>query len=146
MRQSLQKVCLSLLVGLPAVLLACGGSTAPSGNSAAGSYTAISFVTTGSSGRRDELLAGSSLAMNLNANGTTSGYLHIAASGANPVIDADMAGTWTQSGFTVTISQNVDTFVRNTSFAMSVDPARGWDLYGETIYSNVRVQVLLKQG
>jgi hypothetical protein len=146
MRQSLKKTCLGLFVGLPAALLACGGSTAPSGNSAAGSYTAISFVTTGSSGRRDELLAGSTLVLNLSANGTTSGHLHIAASGANPVIDADMAGTWTQSAFTVTISQNVDTFVRNTSFAMSVDPTRGWDLYGETIYSNVRVQVLLKQG
>jgi hypothetical protein len=57
-----------------------------------------------------------------------------------------MAGRWTQTGFTVNISQSADTFVRNTSFSMSLDPAGGWDLSGDTNYANNRVQVVLKQG
>jgi hypothetical protein len=147
MRQSLKKSRSILLAGLPALLLACGGSTtAPSGNSAAGSYTAIYFRTTGTAGQKDEIMAGSTLILNLSPAGTTSGHLHIAASGGNPAFDADMAGTWTQIGFTVNISQSADTFVRNTSFSMSRDPAGGWDLSGEANYSNTRVQVVLKQG
>jgi hypothetical protein len=145
-RQSLRKARSILLVGLPAALLACGSSTTPpSGNSAAGSYSAISFVTTGSGGQRNEVLAGSTLVLNLNADGTTSGHLHIAASGANAAFDADMAGTWTQTGFTVNISQGADTFVRNMPFTMSFDPAGGWDLFGDTVYSNTRIQMILKQ-
>ena len=146
MRQSLRKSRAILFVGLPVALLACGSSTtAPSGNSAAGSYGAIYFVTTGSAGQRNELLAGSTLVLNLNADGTTSGHLHVAAAGGNPAFDADMAGTWTQTAFTVTISQSVDTFVRNMSFSMSFDAAGGWDLYGDTVFSGTRIQILLKQ-
>ena|ERR1700674_898985 len=146
MRQSLRKSRSILLVGLPAVLLACGGSTtAPSGNSAAGSYTAIYFRTTGNAGQKDEIMAGSTLILDLSTAGTTSGHLHIAASGGNPAFDADMAGRWTQTGFTVNISQSADTFVRNTSFSMSLDPAGGWDLSGDANYANTRVQVVLKQ-
>lgn len=145
MRQSLRKSRSILFVGLPAALLACGSSTtSPSGNSAAGSYTAISFLTTGSAGQRNEILAGSTLALNLNADGTASGNLHIAASGANPAFDADMAGTWTQTGFTVNISQSADTFVRNMPFTMSFDPAGGWDLFGDAVFSNTRFQIVLK--
>jgi hypothetical protein len=118
---------------------------APSGNSAAGNYTAISWVTTGNTGQRFELTAGSTLVLNLSAAGTTSGHLHIAASGANPAFDADMAGTWTQNGFTVNISQSVDTFVRNMPFEMSLDPAGGWDLSGDMTFANTRIQIVLKQ-
>jgi hypothetical protein len=146
MRQSLRKSRAILFVGLPAALLACGSSTtAPSGNSAAGSYTAISFLTTGSAGQRNELQAGSTLVLNLNADGTTSGHLHIAAAGANPAFDADMAGTWTQNAFTVNISQSADTFVRNMPFSMSFGAAGGWELYGDTVFSNTRIQILLQQ-
>lgn len=146
MRQSLRKSRAILFVGLPVALLACGSSTTtPSGNSAAGSYSAIYFVTTGSAGQRNEVLAGSTLVLNLNADGTTSGHLHVAAAGANPAFDADMAGTWTQTAFTVNISQRADTFVRNMSFSMSFDAAGGWDLYGDTVFSGTRIQVLLKQ-
>ena len=145
MRQSLRKSRSVLFVGLPAVLLACGSSTTtPSGNSAAGSYTAFSFVTTGSAGQRNEILAGSTLVLNLNADGTTSGHLHIAASAANPALDADMAGTWTQTGLTVNISQSADTFVRNMPFSMSFDAGGGWDLFGDAVFSGTRIQIVLK--
>ena len=147
MRQSWKKSRSILLVGLPALLLACGGSTtAPSENSAAGSYTAIYWVTTGGTGQKSELLAGSTLSLNLNADGTTSGQLHIAASGANQAVDADMAGTWTQNLFTVNISQSADTFVRNMPFKVAVDPNGGWHLLGDQTFSSTRIQIDLKQG
>lgn len=146
MRQSWNDSRSIFLVGLPALLLACGSSTTtqPSGNSAAGNYTALYWVTTGNSGQRSELLAGSTLVLNLSAAGTTSGHLHVAASGANQALDADMAGTWTQNGFTVNISQSADTFVRNITFQMFLDPNGGWDLEGDENFTGGRVQLILK--
>ncbi len=135
-----------LLIGLPALLLACGDSTSPSGNSAAGNYTAIYFVTTGGGGQRNEIQAGSTLILNLKADGTTSGHLHIAASGGSQPFEADMAGTWTQNGMTVDISQIADTFVGDTLFTLAPDPNGGWDLVGDDVFSNTRVQVTLKRG
>lgn len=136
---------LLLLVGLPALLLGCDDSTSPSGNSAAGNYTAISFVTTGSSGQRNEIQEGSTLVLNLNANGKTSGHLHMAASTGSSALDADMAGTWTQTGTTVEISQSEDTFVRDMPFELAPDPAGGWDLIGDSVFSGRRVQVTLRR-
>jgi hypothetical protein len=147
MRQSWKMSRSILLVGLTATLfLACGSSTTqPSGDSAAGNYTASSFVTSGNSGQRNELAYGSTLVLNLTAAGTTSGHLHIAANGAIQAFDADMAGTWTQSGTTVSISQSVDTFVRNTPFQLFYDPAGGWELVGDQIFSGTLFQIVLKR-
>jgi hypothetical protein len=81
--------------------------------------------------------------LTLHANGRTSGNLHLAATGSRPAFDADMSGTWVQSGSTISISQSADTFVRNTSFEMSPDPVRGWDLAGDTNFANTHVQIVL---
>jgi len=63
-----------ILFGI-ATLVACGGdSTAPS-NTLAGAYVATQFVTTGSSGQTNQLLAGSTLSLNLDASGTVTGHL-----------------------------------------------------------------------
>jgi hypothetical protein len=146
MRQSLKKLCPMLAMVLPALFLACGDSTSPSADFAAGNYTAVSFVTTSSSGMRDELQAGSTLTLNLNANGTTSGHLHVAASGGNPVFDADMAGTWFRAGTTVTINQSADTFVKDMPFELIPDPAgTSWDLMGDAGFSGTRIQITLRR-
>ena len=144
MRQSWRKLRSIVLTGVPVLLLACGSSTTePSGNSAAGSYAPTLWVTVGGTGQTSELQAGSTLILNLNADGTTSGHLHIAATGSRPVFDADMAGTWTQTGTTITISQSADTFIRNTSFEMSPDPVSGWDLAGDTTFASTHIQIIL---
>ena len=144
MRQSWWKLRSILFAGLAVLSLACGSSTtAPSGNSAAGSYSPMLWITTGGSGQTSELQAGSTLILNLNADGTTSGHLHIAASGSRSAVDADMAGTWTQTGTTIRISQNADTFIRNTSFEMSPDPVSGWDLAGDTNFASTHIQIIL---
>src|SRR5438876_199086 len=86
-------------------------STAPS-SPLVGSYNAVQFITTGSSGQTNQILAGSTLSIDLAPNGRTTGHLHVAPSGVNPAFDADMAGTWAQNGSAVTFSQTADTFVR----------------------------------
>jgi hypothetical protein len=128
-----------------AAISACGGSeaTAPS-VPIAGSYAATEFVTTGSSGQTNQILAGSTLVLVLLANGNVSGLLHMAASGGNPAFDADMNGTWTQTGNTIAFSQTADTFVRNMTFTL-VPNVNSWQLSGDQVFSGTEVKVTLKQ-
>jgi hypothetical protein len=133
----------TLLLAFAVSAAACGDSNAPTGVPV-GDYTAIQFVTTGSSGQRDELAAGSTLSLNLASNGTTSGHLHVAASASNPVLDADMAGTWREDGSVVTVSQQADTFVKNMPFALSNDLVNGWILVGDKSFNSVRIQLTLR--
>jgi hypothetical protein len=126
-----------------AALVACGGnSTAPS--SIAGSYVATQFTTTGSSGQTNQILAGSTLSLILSANGSVSGHLHLAATNGNPVFDADMAGTWTQTGTAITFAQTADTFVRNMTFAI-VANGNLWELVGDGGPAGTRIQITLSQ-
>ena len=127
-----------------AVLVGCGSdSTAPS-QPPVGSYSAIEFVTTGNSGQTNQLVIGGSLNMNLAANGTTSGHLHLAASGGNPAFDADMAWTWTMTGNVVKFTQSADTFVRNMDFTLQPIATDTWDLIGDQVFSGTRVQLTLR--
>ena len=133
----------TLLLGFAVFAAACGDANAPTGIPI-GNYSAIQFVTTGSSGQRDELAAGSTLTLNLASNGTTSGHLHVAASTSSPVFDADMAGTWKEDGSIVTVSQVADTFVKDMPFTLSFDPANGWILVGDKSFNSVRIQLTLR--
>jgi hypothetical protein len=142
-RKTRRKTRSILHAGLPVLLLACGSSTAPAANSVAGSYIPIIWVTTGGTGQTSELQVGSTLTLTLHANGLTSGHLHMAATVARPLFDADMSGTWIQNGSTISISQSVDTFVQHTSFEMSPDPVKGWDLAGDTNFAGTHIQIIL---
>jgi hypothetical protein len=127
-----------------ATLLACGSdTTAP--NPLVGSYHATQWTTTGSSGQTNQLLVGSTLNITLNSDGTTTGHLHVAASGGNPAVDADMAGTWTQQGNTVTFDQVADTFVRDMPFTLVANGST-WALTGDHVFSGQLVQLTLSQG
>jgi hypothetical protein len=133
----------TVLLAFAVSAAACGDSSAPTGLPV-GNYTAIQFVTTGSSGQRDELAAGSTLTLNLASNGTTSGHLHVAASASNPVLDADMAGTWREDGNVVTVSQAADTFVKDMPLTLSNDLVNGWILVGDKTFNSVRIQLTLR--
>ena len=143
MRQSLMRIG-PILLGI-AGMVACGGgdSTAPP-SVLVGSYNAVQFVTTGSSGQTNQILAGSTLSINLMPNGTTTGHLHMAESGGNSAFDADMAGTWTQTGNSVTFSQAADSFVRNITWAVAA-AGSSWQLEGDGVFSGTRTQVTLSQ-
>jgi hypothetical protein len=135
-----------LLIGLPGLLLACGGSDEPSSSPYAGSYVATSWTATGNSGHQDHILAGSTLQITLAANGTTTGHLHLAATAANPVFDADMAGTWTVSGNVIDFTQVADTFVRDMPFTVDSDIHGITTLSGARTFSGTRIQLTLTRG
>ena len=84
--------------------------------------------------------------MNLNSNGTTSGHLHVAANGTTPVVDADMAGTWTLNGDVVTFTQAADTFVRNMPFTVQRAGRNVVGMAGDLIFSGTRINVTLAPG
>ena len=146
MRQSLKPSYSLLSIVLPALFLACGGDSTSPANTATGNYTAISFVTTGTGGQRNEVLAGSTLTLNLNANGTTSGHLHVAANGSDPAFDSDLPGTWTQTGTTVELTMPaVDTFVEDMPLELTPNSLGGWDLEGTGGFSGTQVQLTLRR-
>ena len=132
-----------ILIGI-AALVACGGDSTAPNSTVAGSYVATQFVTTGSSGQTNQILAGSTLSLNLNANGSVTGHLHLAATNSNPVVDADMAGTWAQAGNTVTFAQTADTFVNDMTFDV-VANGNLWQLVGDQVFSGTRIQITLNQ-
>ena len=143
MRQSLRNTRALLLIGLPAIVLACGGSDEPSATPIAGTYAATFFQTTGSSGQRNEIAAGSTLTISLAANGTTTGHLHVAASGANPVFDSDLAGTWSATGNVVDFVQVADNFVDDILFTWGSDIQGISTLAGDQVFSGTRIQITL---
>ena len=128
------------------VVLGCGGdkTTTSPPLSIVGSYMATQWVTTGTSGQTNQLLAGSTLNLNLASDGSTSGHLHVAASGNNPALDQDMAGTWSQSNDKVTISQSADTFVRDLTFNV-VPNGNAWSLSTDQVVNGTRIQLTLDQ-
>ena len=128
-----------------AAIVACGSdSTAPTAT-VAGSYQASEFVTTGSSGITNHILAGSTLFLTLSGNGTLSGHLHMVATSSNSALDADMAGTWVQTGSAVNFSQPaVDTFVENITFAV-VANGNLWQLKGNRAFSGTDIKITLNQ-
>jgi hypothetical protein len=123
--------------------IACGGSAENTGPLAlAGTYNATEFSTTGTSGQTNELAAGSTLNITLNSNGSTTGHLHLAATAGHPALDADMAGTWAQSGMVVNFNQSADTFVRNMPFAV-VAQGSNWSLVGDASFSGTAIHLTL---
>ena len=143
MKYSLMKLAPAIL-GF-AALAACGGDSTAPPSALVGSYTAVEFVTTGSSGQTNQLLAGSTLNIVLSSDHTTTGHLHLVASAGNPAFDADMTGTWTQIGSTVGFSQTADTFVRNMAFTAVAGTGGGWDLVGDGSFNGTAVHVTLGQ-
>ena len=119
-----------LLLGLVMAAAACSDSTAAS--AVAGNYSATTFLT-GSTGQTNQLTLGSTLTLNLAANGT----------GGNPAVDADMSGTWTQTGAIIDFSQAVDTFVRNMAFTVATTANGVVTLAGDQVFTGGRVQVIL---
>jgi hypothetical protein len=142
MKHSLMKLS-PICIGI-ATMIACGSDSTAPRSPLVGSYNAILFVTTGSSGQTNQIQAGSTLSINLAANGSTTGHLHIVASGGYPALEADMAGTWTQTGSSVTFSQAADTFVRNMTFAVTA-AGSSWQLVGNQVFSGTQIQITLSQ-
>jgi hypothetical protein len=126
-----------------AALAGCSETTSTSASPVAGSYTAIVFTTTGTSGQTNQLLVGSSLDIVLEPDGTTSGHLHRTASGGLPDFDADMAGTWTQQADVIRFAQAADTFVRDMPFTVEKIAANEFYLVGDETFAGTRINLTL---
>jgi hypothetical protein len=107
---------------LAAVALAgCGGDDnpfSPTVANVAGTYNATLFTATIGSQQPTNLLSlGATVHVVLNPDGTTTGHIFVPDLGQEDgELDADLTGTWTLSGSTVTFSQTADTFIRDVEF------------------------------
>ena len=108
-----------------------------------GSYSAIIFMTTSSSGQTDQLLQGSSLNITLAENGTTSGHLHIAASATTAALDADMAGTWQRHGDEIEFNQPADTFMNDLVFTFQPIATNTWHLFASQVIQGTQINITL---
>ncbi|MGH7461254.1 MAG: hypothetical protein ACREMA_09530 [Longimicrobiales bacterium] len=100
-------------------LLACDSDDpfTPSVDNVSGSYTATTFTTTIAGVTTDQLAAGASVTLTLAAVGTTSGRLFVPdADEDGGDFDADLTGTWTLTGTTVSFAHSADTFIRDINF------------------------------
>ena len=130
----------AMIVGCRSDIGPTGGVGGVGGASIIGNYTATQWVTTDGSGQTNQILAGSTLSITLNANGSTNGHLHR----TSPAFDADMAGTWILRGSTVDFAQNADTFVRDMHFNVVPSGAK-WALDADQVLSGTRIQLTLTQ-
>jgi hypothetical protein len=113
---------------LALVLAGCGDDDgfSPTVENVAGSYSAAEFTLTTAGGTVDLLDLGSEVTATLAEDGTTTGRLFVPGSGENGEdVEADLAGTWTLAGSTVTFSQTADTFIRDVEFTAGPNSLTG---------------------
>jgi hypothetical protein len=124
----------AVALGLGVVVLAsCGDDSGfnPTVETVAGSYSATTFTITSVAGTIDLLVLGSAVDVTLAADGTTSGRLFIPGGGeGGEDLDADLTGTWTLSGNTVTFSQTAGTLIRDAVFTTTRDHLTGESTLG----------------
>ena len=107
----------TLIIMTAVAAVACSDSFKPTEENVVGDYTLQMLMTTDTSGTRDWVAAGATLTLTLDTNGTTTGHLHVPGAGVGGGdFDADMAGTWSLTGSTVTFDQTADTFMRDMDF------------------------------
>ena len=128
----------TVLLGACALVACSSNPTSSSGYVIAGDYTAASLTTTNAGTVTDQLAAGATVRVVLAADGSTTGRLFVPALGTQPATDADLAGTWSQSGDVVALHHNADTFLRDMPLT-----AHGQQLVGDRTFSGVRVQLTL---
>src|SRR5688572_23165328 len=123
------------------ILIACGDNgLEPS--AVAGFYTATTLRGTTGGQVTDVLADGGSLNIALNNNGSTTGQVFVpegSEDGSDLV--ANLAGTWSLSGNTVTFQQAADTFLPDMNFT-----ADGTTLVADQMFGGTRIEVRLTKG
>jgi hypothetical protein len=126
--------------GLTLTLVACGDDAfSPTVENVSGSYTAQTFTATTVAGTIDLLALGAEVSVTLEEDGDTTGELFVPGGGeGGEDLEADLVGTWTLSGSTVTFNQEADTFLRDVEFTAGEDA-----LTAEGEFSGQTLQVVL---
>ena len=119
---------------LALVSVACDKSN----DSPAGAYRATSLVTTTNGQATDQLANGSTIAIVLTPEGTTSGEVHIRVSGGVTALDEDLTGTWTSTGSIVDLHHSADTFLRDVPLTFNAGT-----LVGDKTFQGSRIQLTL---
>jgi len=122
---------------------ACGddSGTGPSMQSVAGSYTASSFTVTESGNTTDVLALGASIDVTLNRNGTTTGNFFLPGGEEDGSdFNADLSGTWSLNGTTVSFSHSANTFLPEVPFEVD-----GETLTGEQTFVGALVRATLRK-
>ena len=108
----------------------------------AGSYSATVFTVTEGGTTTDLLAQGASIELLLKADGQTSGRLFVPGGNEDGSdLDADLTGTWSISGSSVTLAQTADTFLRDMTFVVGNDNS----LEGEETFGSATVRVSLQK-
>ena len=137
--------CFAFMAAMLAAV-ACGSdSTAPANLEIVGTYTALDWTTTGSSGQTNQVAIGSSIQITLAADGSTSGQMHTAASNGAPAANFNLAGTWSASNNTVVFTQVSDNFLQDMTFSAEQVATNTWDLVGNDTFSGVAVHLRLRR-
>jgi hypothetical protein len=128
-------------VALAAILASCSDDDAfsPTTDNVAGSYSAATFTVTSPAGTVDLLALGAQVDVTLSTDGATTGHLFAPGGGENGEdLEADLTGTWTLTGSTVTFDQEGDTFIRDVEFTATRD-----QLTGEGTFEDETVRLVL---
>jgi len=131
-----------------ALTVACGESDITSSlklKGPVGTYSSIILYSTSAADPSIKQPNSGALTITLAADGTTTGHLHLDTFNGNPAVDADMAGTWVQTGNTVTFNQSADTFVRSMPFTIEKINDHVWFLTGDDVFAGTRFNVKLAQ-
>jgi hypothetical protein len=136
----LQRASAALVGAFALTLAACGdnGPTAPTQQAVAGTYIATTLLTTTGGVTTNQLAAGATITLTLNADGTTSGRIFVPAS-TTPQLDQPLTGTWSFFNATdIDLASNTDTFLRDMLFTVT-----GNALLGDQTFGATRIQVVL---
>ncbi len=126
-------------LALTITLAACGDDFSPTVENVAGSYSASTFTYRTDAGTTDLLAAGAVVSIDLAEDGTTTGEIFVEDGGeGGGDLEADLAGTWTLEGSTVTFDQAADTFIRDLEFTADEDV-----LDGEDTFDDVTIRLVL---
>jgi hypothetical protein len=100
------------------------------------------FTTTTNGVATDHVAAGAEVRLALSPDGTTSGRLFIPdapdGNGGTADFDADLAGTWSKTGDTISLRHAADTFLRDMPLLENGD-----QLVGDRTFGTVRVRLTL---
>jgi hypothetical protein len=121
-------------VALAALVAGCGDDDGftPTPDNVAGSYSAATFTVTSPAGTVDFLALGAQVDVTLSTDGTTTGHLSVPGAGENGEdVEADLTGTWSLSGSTVTFDHEDDTFIRDLEFTATRDQLTVDDTFGD---------------
>jgi hypothetical protein len=130
----------STALAMALVLSSCGDDDAfsPTIPNVSGSYSASTFTVTSPSGLVDLLATGASVQVTLASDGSTTGRLLLPGGDTAGDHDEDLAGSWTLSGDTVTISPRGPSVLRFTQFTAAADR-----LTGERVLSGDTLRLVL---